>query len=205
VLDALASLDLADNTIVVVTSDHGEILYEHEYYFGHDIALYEECIMIPLIIRAPTVAAEGRRISHLVQSIDIMPTLLEILDVAAAGDMEGKSLLPVIAEAAGRTADHMFSETFPFPEKCLPRHAVRTEEHKLIWKETRDGPILKEFYDLKTDPGETRNLFDRHPAAGRLDSVLTAWIAPKGLHPAPIPTARESGRWRILRSLGYVD
>jgi glycosyltransferase involved in cell wall biosynthesis len=60
--------------------------------------------------------------------------------------------------------------------------------------------------DLQDDPAESRNLYPQGlPMAARLDSVLARWIAPKGLHPARIPTAEESGRWRILKSLGYVE
>ena len=102
--------------------------------------------------------------------------------------------------------EYAFSETFPFPEKCPPRHAVRTADAKLIWKETQDGGIIKEYYDLASDPGEHTDLYPEGlPRAVGLDSVLTGWIAPEGLHPARIPTAEESGRLRILRSLGYVD
>ncbi len=230
VLDELASLDLAKNTLVVVTSDHGEILYDHEYYFGHDIALYDECTMIPLVIRIPTLEAAQHRAKGLTQSIDIFPTILEALRIECPRDVEGKSLVPVIKGAADATTQYAFSETFPFPEKCLPRHAVRTEDSKLIWREDPPATVTKEFYDLKADPGEARNLYSsglnmtipfgvtaqpgvttqprevtQLDAVTRLDGILSAWIKPGGLHPAPIPSATESGRWRILKSLGYVD
>jgi arylsulfatase A-like enzyme len=205
VIDVLGSADLLKNTIVVITSDHGEILYEHEHYFGHDIALYDECLMIPLIISAPALEAASPRIGDLVQSIDILPTLLDMLGMEHPSDLEGKSLLPLIEGSGESTVDYCFSETFPFPEKCPPRHAVRTADAKLIWKECCAEELHKEFYDLTADPGETANLYPDHPEAARLDSVLARWMQNGGLHPAAIPTARESGRWRILRSLGYVD
>lgn len=205
VLDELETMNLLDNTVVVITADHGEILYEHEYYFGHDIALYDECLMIPLIIYAPALGAAHPRIGSLVQSLDILPTVLDLLEMEHPGGLEGKSLLPLIAGSGQSTADYCFSETFPFPEKCPPRHAVRTAHSKLIWKEEQTATLTKEFYDLTADPGETQSLYGRHPESARLDSVLARWMQKEGLHPAPIPTARESGRWRILRSLGYVD
>ena len=205
ILDQLEALGLLENTIVVITADHGEILYEHEHYFGHDIALYDECLMIPLIIHAPAPAGAQRRIGQLVQSLDILPTLLDLLEMDLPDYLEGKSLLPLMAGSELSTVDYCFSETFPFPEKCLPRHAVRTSDSKLIWKEEETATITKEFYDLTLDPGETRNLYGQDPEAAALDSVLARWIQVGGLHPARIPTARESGRWRILRSLGYVD
>jgi arylsulfatase A-like enzyme len=206
IVDELEGQGLLDNTIVIITADHGEILYEHEYYFGHDIALYDECLLIPLILYAPGLEAAGRRVKSQVQTLDIMPTVLDLLEMRWPDDLEGKSLLPFIEGGGEATSEYYFSETFPFPEKCAPRHAVRTADSKLIWKETKTGSMTKEFYDLASDPGETVNLYtDQDQRAARLDSVLAAWTADAGLHPASVPTARESGRWRILKSLGYVD
>ena len=230
VLDELASLGLAKNTIVVVTSDHGEILYEHEYYFGHDIALYDECTMIPLIMRIPGVEAARHRIQGLIQSIDIFPTVLDALGIECSRDVEGKSLIPLIKGSADATTEYAFSETFPFPEKCPPRHAIRTGNAKLVWREEPSGEITREYYDLAADPHERWNLYAagagagtpsgapaegrpaRQPgdtpgldAAAQLDRLLADWIKPAGLRPAPIPSAAESGRWKILKSLGYVD
>jgi arylsulfatase len=205
-LDALSSMGLAENTIVIVTADHGELLYEHEYYFGHDIALYDECIMIPLIIRVPGLLPAGRRIGEMVQSLDILPTVLDLLGIKRPSHAEGKSLVPLLGGSGEATVDAAFSETYPFPEKCEPRHAVRTADSKLIWKEVRQAPLVKEYYDLSTDPAEAENLFPELPSgAVRLDSVLSGWIEDGGLRPAPIPTARESGRRNILKSLGYLE
>jgi arylsulfatase A-like enzyme len=205
VLDELARLDLAGNTMIVITSDHGEILYEHEHYFGHDIALYDECTMIPLVVGMPAAQAASRRVPGLVQSIDMFPTVLEALGIPPPKGVEGKSLMPMIEGAGDAATEFAFSETFPFPEKCPPRHAVRTEAAKLIWRQEPPAEIAKEFYDLASDPGEKQNLYPAHPDAAGLDRVLSEWVAPGGLSPAPIPTATESGRWKILKSLGYVD
>jgi arylsulfatase A-like enzyme len=217
---------------VVITSDHGEILYEHEFYFGHDIALYDECTMVPLLLRVPGLQDVRHRVERLVQSIDIMPTVLEALGLGCPDEVEGKSLLPLTrgtaatgATGAATGGEGAFSETFPFPEKCPPRHAVRTETAKLIWREEPSGKITKEYYDLTSDPRETKNLWaagagaagagpvgggpagagSLPPEASRLDLILSEWLKPAGLRPAPIPSAAESGRLKILKSLGYVD
>jgi len=228
VLDALDSFGLAKNTIVVVTSDHGEILYEHECYFGHDIALYDECTMVPLILRIPGLKDVRHRVRGLVQSIDIFPTILEAAGIECPGEVEGKSLLPLARGTADASVECGLSETFPFPEKCPPRHAVRTEAAKLIWREEPSGEITKEYYDLVADAHESHNLWPvgaltrpgtgaeagagaatgtgaPGPDAARLDDILSNWLKPAGLHPAPIPSAAESGRLKILKSLGYVD
>jgi len=205
-LDALSSMNLMENTIVIVTADHGELLYEHESYFGHDIALYDECIMIPLVIHVPGQAPARRRIGELVQSLDILPTVLDLLGIKCPREVEGKSLMPLLGGSGEPTTKAAFSETYPFPEKCEPRHAVRTADAKLIWKEVRQAPLLKEYYDLEADPGETENLFPDPPRdAVMLDSLLSAWAEDGGLRPAPIPTARESNRINILKSLGYLE
>jgi arylsulfatase A-like enzyme len=205
VIDELESRGMTDNTILIVTADHGEILYEHEYYFGHDIGLYDECIMIPLIMKVPGHEAGGVRISHLVQSLDIMPTVLDVLGLKSPENLEGKSLVPLIDGGGQPTVEFAFSETFPFPEKCPPRHAVRTADAKLVWKESGDD-IERLYFDLVADPVEQSNIYSSDlPGPAHLDSVLARWIAPAGLHPARIPTAQETGRLRILKSLGYVD
>ena len=206
VLDALDSLGISGKTIVVITADHGEMLYEHEYYFGHDIALYEECIMIPLIINHPGLGVTPKRLPGLVQSIDIFPTLLGFLGIESLEGTEGKSLEPLVIGAETRTAEYAFSETFPFPEKAMPRHAVRTQSQKLIWREVKEGSLTKHLYDLGTDPGEMSDVMADGPEAARaLDRALHEWIKAEGLHPAPIPTAKEAGRIQILRSLGYLE
>jgi arylsulfatase A-like enzyme len=206
VLDALELLGIADKTIVVITADHGEMLYEHEYYFGHDIALYEECIMIPLIIYHPGLDVTPKRLPGLVQSIDIFPTLLDFLGIGIPEATEGKTLEPLVVGAETRTAEYAFAETFPFPEKAMPRHAVRTQGQKLIWRENKEGGLTKHFFDLGTDPGENTDLFESDPEAARaLDRTLHEWTKADGLHPAPIPTAKEAGRIQILRSLGYLE
>jgi arylsulfatase A-like enzyme len=206
VLDTLDSLGIADNTIVVITADHGEMLYEHEYYFGHDIALYDECIMVPLLIRDPAMNVSPKRIGGLVQSIDIFPTLLDLLGVKPPEAVDGRTLEPLMIGAENRTTEFAFSETFPFPEKAAPRHAVRSETGKLVWRETGSGGLAKHLYDLIADPHETRDVMELEPEMARaLDLRLHKWIQDKGLHPAPIPTAEETGRIHILRSLGYLE
>lgn len=204
-VDEIERLGLSKNTIMVITSDHGEILYEHEYYFGHDIALYEECLWIPLIMVGPGPLSRPKRISDPVEAIDIMPTLLDLLKIDKPPQIEGRSLLTLIETKSTSQVEYFFSETFPFPEKGLPRHAVRTRSHKLVWRET-EGEIVKELYDLVNDPKEKANVFSTESQiAAKLDSVLASWISKGGLRPAPIPTALEAGRYKILKSLGYLD
>ena len=205
VLGLLDSLNLMQSTVIIVTSDHGEILYDHENYFGHDIGLYDECLKVPLLIYSPEFNDVPKRISQTVQTLDILPTIADLLSFKVPEKVQGQSLTPLMNNEAFQPVEYTFAETFPFPEKALPRHCVRTPKWKLEWRESKEG-IIKVLYDLESDPEERQNLYeDSTRVAAHLDSVLANWLKDGGLHPAPIPTARESGRWKILKSLGYID
>src|SRR5262249_43740117 len=102
----LEDLGLWDRSVVIITGDHGEALYEHGY-IGHNYQLYEDSIRIPLIVRFPQgKGPSGARAAGLVSSIDIAPTLAAIFGLAhaaeAGGQFEGASLLPVALGRPGR-------------------------------------------------------------------------------------------------------
>ncbi|MGQ0385253.1 MAG: sulfatase-like hydrolase/transferase [Gammaproteobacteria bacterium] len=165
----LAALDangLADDTVVVFTSDNG-------YFFGeHGLGVerrfpYEESIHSPLLIRYPGKFRAGDRIEGLVSMIDIAPTLLDLAGLAPTANMQGRSLLPLAAHdpGAGRPSVliEYYSHDQPMPWVLdVDYRAVRTERHKLIhWVQY---PDLDELYDLQPDPLEMQNL------AGRADT-----------------------------------
>ncbi len=206
VLDKLEALGLRENTIVVLTADHGEVLYDHECYFGHERALYDEAIMIPLVIQGDAVVIPDARADNLARSIDIMPTVLGLLDVEIPETVEGENLVPLLAGHEAWKIEYAFCETFPFTSEGLPRHAVRTSASKLIWKDAGPDSIEKEFYDLKHDPEELANIYAiTSPEAAFLDSVLSRWIGPDTRHPVIIPDPPNGLRRRLLRRLGYID
>ncbi len=206
VLDKLEALGLRDNTIVVLTGDHGEVLCDHEQYFGHDSALYDEAIMIPLVIQSDTVVVSNTNADSLARSIDIMPTILGLLGVEIPEAVEGENLLPLLEGSGDWKIDYAFCETFPFTSESLPRHAVRTMDSKLIWKDAAPASIEKEFYDLQHDPGELVNIYAvTSPEAAVLDSVLSQWIGPDTRPPVTVPDPPNGRRRRLLRRLGYTD
>jgi len=211
IVDRLDSLGLLDQTVIVLTSDHGEILNERGNYFGNETELYDETIMVPLIMYIPSAympSAEAGpyRVEHLVSTIDIVPTILGIFAQEPPAGLEGRSLLDLLKGEERQTSRNAFSQTFPEQKDALPRHAVRTADSKLVWKETQTGEIAREFYDLAADPGETTNLYSPglRPAA-QLDTVLADWLGESGMSPDSIPPARRGGRFKILRRLGYLD
>ena len=141
-LDALDELGLASRTIVVVTSDHGEMLGDHGLLFKGGY-FYEGVVRVPLIIRAPGKLASGQRISRLTEAVDLLPTLLRLLDLRPPGRVQGRDLFQ------GQPRSAVFSE---FPNIKM----VRTKDWKLVhYLRAPYG----ELYDLRNDPNELDNLY----------------------------------------------
>jgi hypothetical protein len=132
--------------------------------------------------------------------------VLEIFARESSSGLEGESLLALMKGGEQHSPLIAFSQTFPEPKEALPRHAVRTADYKLIWKETQTGEVAKEFYDLAADPGETINLYSPElDLAARFDTVLGDWLGQTGMRPDSVPPARRGRRFKILRRLGYLD
>lgn len=154
-LEYLESEGLLENTIVVVTSDHGEALYEHGLV-GHS-SLYDHDLLVPLVIAAPLDEARGRRVGTQVRSVDIAPTLLDLAGLAPPGPLDGSSLAPLLRgeEAAPRDA---WSYALSTTRGVSLRNGARGL--KLIAQDTIFEPFRGglEAYDLRRDPEESRNL-----------------------------------------------
>jgi choline-sulfatase len=165
-LDAVKELGLADDTAVVVMADHGEAWGEHKAYF-HGQDLFDEQLRVPLIIAVPGQAP--RVFDDPVALVDVGPTLLEMVGVAAPATMRGRSLLSFI-RGQERPARPIFSELLP--ATAWPHHAVMMVDgnHKLIH---RVSDRRWELYDLGRDPGERSNLADA-PASRATFEALRA-------------------------------
>jgi len=160
VLDYLDEKGLAENTIVVYSSDQGFYLGEHGWYDKR--WMYEESMRMPLIVRWPGVARAGERVSSLVQNIDFGPTFLDAAGIEVPGEMHGRSVLPLLAE--GDEAPWRSSVYYHYYEKgehnVPPHEGVRTDRYKLIhFTELKEW----ELFDLKKDPSEMNNVY-RDPA-----------------------------------------
>ncbi len=184
-LGFLESRGLLENTLLVMVADHGESLGEHGILFRH-AGLHDTTTHVPLMIRWPGSDREGRRIEGLVQTIDLFPTILKAAGVAVP-PQDGQNLEKTRRVVFAEHADHLGA-------------MVRNRDFKYI--QSPDGPWL---YDLKADPGETRNLAGRGLVVEReLSELLRRWQADRRAHPEarPIePTDEEKAR---LRALGYV-
>ncbi len=166
VFDHLKHLGLWDNTIIVLTADHGEELLDHGLV-GHASTtlqgtLYDEVLRIPLIIRVPGIEGGGV-VDDIVQQADVMPTVLEALGLEPFAAAQGHSLLPAMT-GKGPLPErrYAFSETSPCGWQCPGNRektnrlkSVRSPEWKLVTRVDEIGLRENRLYDLKNDPGET--------------------------------------------------
>jgi len=159
VIDALSSAGLAGKTVVVLTSDHGESLGEHDYYFDHGEDLFEPSMAIPLIVVVPGAPA-GVRSRALASTLDLVPTLLDLLKVSYPPDLAGVSLL---AEANGQPSGGAF-RLFGQNERNLT--ATWDDRYRLVATPADAGAKLA-LFDRALDPGETRDVSRRDADAMR--------------------------------------
>lgn len=168
VLTFLKDRGLADRTIVIVAGDHGESLGEHGEE-THGFFVYESSMRVPLIVRAPFSNAAGRRVTRPVRTVDIMPTVLDLLEIAPPVAMAGVSLAPLMT---GQTPVAGTEPLEGYGEAMYPLHhygwseliAMRSDRYKLI-----DAP-RPELYDLERDPNELTNIFEERRSVG--DAML---------------------------------
>lgn len=202
VLERVRRPDLAASTLVVVMSDHGEGLGDHGEW-THGVFLYESTLRIPLLMALPGVLPAGRRVAAPVRSIDVLPTVLDLLRVPIIGDVQGESLRPLYE---GRAAP----QRVVLSETKAPRENYAWSDLAAI----REGSLKfiraprPELYDLSADPGETGNLYaTRSDDASRLADDLRGRLAvvtrraPDGGGPQE-PDAETRER---LASLGYIS
>jgi len=183
---------LLDDTLLIWTSDHGEPLGRREH--GHGIIRkarpwpYEELSHIPLLVRHPEGIGAGRRIEAFVETVDIMPTILDFLGVEGPKWMHGKSLLPLMRGEVERIRDFAVSGYYN------RAWSIRDEEWTLIlWLPTRpkrmdqtpwtlggtlETPKSPELYHRGSDPYELKNVLEEHPdEAMRLELTLRRFVS----------------------------
>jgi arylsulfatase A-like enzyme len=157
VLDYLDKNGLADNTIVVYTSDNGFFLGEHGLYDKR--LMYEPSIRVPMAIRYPA-RVKGGQVdrSHMVLNVDMAPTLLQLAGIPVPHGLHGRSVMPLLLGADVPWRDAFLYEYYEYPAGHCARknRGIRTDRWKLI--HFFEQPQEWELYDLKEDPNETKNL-----------------------------------------------
>ena len=152
-LQALDQKGLAENTVIIHLADNGHFLGEHQLY--SKMLMYEESIRVPLVVRYPAFAPQGRRRDEMVLNLDLAPTILELAGVPVPPDMEGRSFRDLIAGRPARNWRRSYRYEYYCSTWGLPDfEGVRTADG---WKYCR-FPDWEQLYNLNEDPTEIRNL-----------------------------------------------
>ncbi|MCX7016412.1 MAG: sulfatase-like hydrolase/transferase [Candidatus Sumerlaeota bacterium] len=189
ILDALEDSGQADNTIVILTADHGESRGRHRFIFKSK--LYEEAVKVPMIVSCPGRLPEGvRDIKRLVSGLDLAPTWCDYAGIEPPAHQRGRSLRPALEGNATEWRD------FVPAQSGIDGRTIRTGQYKYVMYK---GDPVEQLFDLKNDPWETKNL----AGDAQFDSVLAdhrelqeQWEA--SLIPAPVP---EGGWMELLKKV----
>jgi N-acetylglucosamine-6-sulfatase len=189
-LDALERIGQLDDTVFIVTSDHGYFYGEHGLNAQRRLA-YEESIRVPLVIRYPKIIKAGSVIEQMAQSIDLAPTILELAGRPSDDSLHGRSLVPAMTGEASGWRSAILIEFFSDPEayirdtvtrgqrgvsefarvQGIGYKAVRTNRYKYIQYTSLED--MNELYDLAADPYEMENLINAPSAQGILGEMQT--------------------------------
>jgi len=231
-LEILRAAGAYDDALIVVTSDHGESLFENGVWVGHGLFLTDDQIRVPLLLKLPGNRGAGRRVARPARLIDVAPTMLEVLGIPIPPSHQGESLLP-----AGRGPDGAAHVAYGYAEDTGSVY-VRDGHMKLISPWGFDAAFVspdglrgflrprpadeasarrlaalaeEQLYDLRADPSETRNLADSVPEEliARYRSLMAGYLRRSALASAayetgsvPTLTKRQAEE---LRALGYID
>lgn len=207
-LKALAAGGRDKDTVVAVTSDHGEGFGEHGEFLHGEI-FYDEVVRVPLILAGPGIPA-GRVIDEPVSHVDLMPTLADLLGVRCLEAPQGRSLVRLLRD--GR--DPGFADRPHYlvnPLRGAGTDALVMGRYKLI---TREADRALELYDLVADPGETRDLAASEPATASRLLLAARRIRERNQRRRAALTPEENQRamqaadeetLRQLKALGYVE
>ena len=190
----LEQAGLWEETLVIITSDHGEGLYEHGW-IGHMKRVNEEAARVPLILRHPKgQGPAGKRVKEVVSLLDLAPTVAQALGIAVpAGTFRGHSLLRGAPGSRVVTRNALTPATY----------AVTEDRYRLIFR-TKDG--THQLYDATADAGETRDVADAQPSWAAAHRQALQWflMTLRPDTPAPAPPLGPD-ELEALRALGYVN
>ena len=177
VLDYLEKSGLAENTIVIYSSDQGFFLGEHGWFDKRWI--FEESMRTPLLVRWPGVIKPGSTNKDIVSNLDFAPTFLEAAGVPVPAEMQGHSLLPVFRGATpGDWRKSFYYEyyEYPAPHHVMPHEGVVTDRYKLVRFFAPKRDVYWELFDLQTDPNEMTSIYGK-PGYETVQKDLTDELA----------------------------
>ncbi|MCP5052198.1 MAG: sulfatase-like hydrolase/transferase [bacterium] len=207
IISDLEQAGMLENTLVIVTGDHGEAFGEHQEY-GHALFCYQESIKVPLIFYNPRLFNGGMRVPHRVNLVDIMPTVLQMYGLDIPPGVQGKSFVNLLAGGKEKKERTFYAESMHGKEEMgwAPLTAIITGNYKFI---SLPEP---ELYDLSRDSGEKKNLFrEKNRLARELDKQLMNLVRTCS---TPVGSGKSQGDSQRqltesdkahLQTLGYIS
>lgn len=201
-LEKLHQLGLIEETLIILTSDHGEGLGNHNEK-THGIFIYDSTLRVPLIFYSPKILPKGRIVSYQVGIIDIMPTVLDLMGFEKYPDVQGKSFKSAIFKDKSSLDKFVYIESVAamLDRNWAPLQGIRMQEWKYI-----DAP-LPELYDLKNDPEEENNIIGSNPRIAKrlrmeLQKAIKSYSSPRSSY--VFKTEIDEETREKLMSLGYI-
>lgn len=192
VLDYLDEAGLADNTIVVYSSDQGFFLGEHGWFDKRWI--FEESLRTPLLVRWPGVTKPGQVSSEIVSNVDFAETFLDAAGIEVPKEMQGASLVPILkgqTPADWRKSFYYHYYEYPVPHRVRPHEGVITDQFKLVRVYAPEEPYF-ELYDRKSDPAEMKSVYNDPAYADTVKSMMAELARLRTQLDVPVETPREA-------------
>lgn len=211
----LKKRSIYDDTLIILTSDHGDNLGEQGLFFQHGSSLYEPSLKTTLVFRYPRIIPKGKIISSRIQNTDIMPTVLEMINVPLVDKIDGVSLMPLIQGKSEKIRDYIFAESieeyFKENDKVFMSgvkgkwRAMIVDDWKIIYIPHPEKDIF-ELYNLKEDPKETKNLIDEEKeVAEKMKKRILDFLSTQDSEgEADLTTLTEKSK-KLLIKAGYLQ
>lgn len=202
-IEILKEHGLLERTLVVIVGDHGEALRQHGEP-THAAFIYDATMNVPLWVAAPGVGKPGTSVPAMVRTIDIAPTVLDLLGIGPTGEMQGRSLRPLLEEPTRSWNEPALIESYytQFQFGWAPLRGLIADGWKYV-----EAPA-SELYDLRSDPDEVTNLIRQQPekAAELADRLHRLWGRMSADDPGRSAVgARDEEAQRKLAALGYLS
>jgi len=205
----LSAFSSRNDVLVVVTSDHGEGLWDHGWR-SHDRSTYEEEVRVPLVFSWPGSLPEGRRVEAPVHLVDVAVTVASAIGLSFDGaEIQGRDLMPILRGESSGQLDRALYLSRPYWPEGREKYAergrglgVRSGHWKYFEAPEEER---RELYDLRRDPGEQQNLVEQHPdVAERLSKLVADWAARTWRVDDSLASDVSQETELGMRALGYV-
>jgi arylsulfatase A-like enzyme len=196
-IDYLKKKKLYDNTLIIFTSDHGEEFGEHGTWAMHSHTLFNELLHVPLLFKLPGSKFASRKVNHLVLSIDILPTVMDLLGEKMSKDFEGSSLVPLIKGIPPKKPVFAISQRDMQQTYVSAYWSVMTRKWKLY-----DAKL----YDILNDPGELKDISAAHEELKTsLQKYALKYMKRRDKKFTGEKITLDDELRKKLKSLGYLD